>query len=62
LAALVEAELHVLVDLVDAAAADRVVRMILQQPTPGDGQEIGRVGAAGERSGHQPERLGPVAE
>lgn len=60
--ALAEAVDHVLGDAVDAAAADRVVGMILQQPPPSDVEEPARVLPAEHGVRYVAHRLGPVAQ
>ena len=62
LLALAKAKAHVLMHLVDATAADRVVGLVLEQPVPGDVEVPLRVGLAEGLGRQGRERLGPVAE
>ena len=62
LEALRETIFHVLVNLIDAASADRIVRMIQEQPAPCGLKILGRVGHSEPGGGQHGKRLGPLTE
>ncbi len=62
LAALGETIAHVLVDLINRASADRIVRMVLQQPFPCDPEVFIGIFAAQKMMRHGTQRFGPMTE